>query len=106
MDIEKQIFNIEKGKQIGYYKISENSELDCGIQKNNNKYLVYIAFHDYEYDFMDSGREEFYSFSDLKKAIEYIVSRDIPIEEFFPQKGNKIFYTEWFNRKNITVVDM
>lgn len=106
MDIEKQMLNIERGKQIGYRIITEKNMKRCGIQKRGDKeYLVFIAFHDFEYDQMDTGKKEFYSFSTLKKAIEYIISRDFPFDKFAPPKGNKIFYADWFKKDNTVIIE-
>ncbi len=105
MEFEKQINAIEKGKQIGYSFLTDSYAYECGIQKKDGKYLVYFAFYDFEYDHMPPGKKEFYSFSDLSKAIDYIVSREFPFEEFFTRKGNKMFYTEYFNEENTVVVE-
>lgn len=101
LDFQNQKNNIEKGKQIGCRIITEKIFLECGIQKSKEQiYLVYIASHDLEYDYMDSGKEEYYSFSSLDKAIEYIIFRNYPFYEFAPQKGNKIFNSNWFHEEN------
>ncbi len=101
MDIEKQINDIERGKQIGYIIETDTSMSLCGIQKRKEQdYLVYISNHDFEFDEMDSGIKEYYSFSDLKRAINYIISRGFPFDEFAPQKGNKIFNINFFREDN------
>lgn len=106
LDFEKQIRNIEKGKQIGCCIMTEKVDLICGIQKNEEQmYLVYIASYDLEGDYMDSGNKEYYSFSDLNKAIEYIISRNFPFSEFAPHKGNKIFNINFFRKDNTVIIN-
>ncbi len=101
MNIEKQIIDIEKGKQIGYTIIKENAMLKCGIQKRKEcDYLVYISSHDFEFDHMDTGVREYYSFSDLEKAIDHIISKGFPFDKFSAQKGNKIFNVNFFREDN------
>lgn len=102
-----QLLNkIEKGCQKGYRNYEDDDHLsECGIQKNfDHKYCVYINFHDFTYDHMDTGKPEYYLFSDLKKAIDFIVSRGFPFLEFTTPRGNKLFCTEWLREDNTTVL--
>lgn len=92
MDIEKQIMNIEKRKQLGYIIETENKMSICGIQKRNERdYLVYFLKHDFEFDHMDFSIKEYYSFSDLEKAIKYIISKGFPFDKFATRKGVNFF---------------
>lgn len=95
MEYENQIRQIENGKQIGYCNTTdENILIQCGIQKKDHLYLVYFFEGNISEDpFGENGdcKEEFYSFTNLKNAIEYITSRNFSFNEFKPQKGNKIF---------------
>ncbi len=49
---------------------------------------------------MDTGVKEYYSFSDLEKAIDYIISKGFPFDKFVAQKGNKIFNVNFFREDN------
>lgn len=105
MDFEKQIINIEKGKQLGCIIETESRMSLCGIQKRNEQdYLVYISKHDFEFDQMDSGVKEYYSFSDLEKAIKYIISKGFPFDKFAPRKGVKFFRINFFHEDNTVVI--
>ena len=97
MKYEKQINLIESGKQIGYREYGDKTGRDCGIQKKGFLYLIYICIYDFEYDAMDSGKAEYYTYERLDDAIAFIESRGFPFGEFIPQKGNKIFNPDWFD---------
>lgn len=97
MKYEKQIKLIESGNQIGYTEYGDKTGKACGIQKKELLYLVYICNHDFEYDAMDSGKDEYFTYEKLEDAIDFIVSRGYEFDKFLPQKGNKIFYPEWFD---------
>ncbi|MBR1432479.1 hypothetical protein [Ruminococcus sp.] len=103
MDFETKINNIEKGKQIGCRIMRDNIFIECGIQKKGQLYLVYIASHDLDYDYMDSGKKEYYSFSEITNAIHFIISRDFNFNDFATQKGNKIFNIGWFRKDNTVI---
>ena len=97
MEYEKQIKMIEDGKQIGYRDYNDKSGIECGIQKKGLLYLVYICTHDFEYDAMDTGKKEYYTYERIDDAIEYIGSRGFSFDKFIPQKGNKLFNPDWFD---------
>ena len=97
MKYEKQINLIESGKQIGYREYGDKTGTVCGIQKKGLLYLVYICNHDFEFDAMDSGKDEYSTYEKLDDAIAFIVSRGYEFDKFLPQKGNKIFDPEWFD---------
>lgn len=106
VDIEKQIRNIEKGKQLGCIIETENSMSICGIQKRDEQdYLVYISNHDFEFDQMDSGTKEYYSFSDLERAINYIISKGFPFDKFATRKGVKLFNINHFRKDNTVIIN-
>ncbi len=97
MENEKQIIMIENGKQIGYRHLDGDILIECGIQKKDALYYVYFLKGDLQKDpFGDNGtfNEEFYSFTDINKAIIYINTRGFIFSEFKTQKGQKIFYLE------------
>ena len=97
MKYEKQIKLIESGRQIGFRDFGDKIGRECGIQKKGLLYLVYICTHDFEYDAMDAGKSEYYTYEILDDAIDYIVSRGFPFGSFIPQKGNKLFDPDWFD---------
>ena len=97
MEYEKQIKLIESGRQIGYREYGGTTGTVCGIQKKGLLYLVYICNHDFEFDAMDAGKSEYYTYEILDDAIAYIVSRGFPFGSFIPQKGNKLFDPDWFD---------
>ena len=97
MNYEKQIQMIENGKQIGYREYNDKTGIECGIQKKGLLYLVYICTHDFEYDAMDTGKKEYYTYEKLDSATAYIESRGFDLSTFTPQKGNKLFDPEWFD---------
>lgn len=106
IDFEKQIRNIKKGKQLGCIIEIENSMLKCGIQKRDEQdYLVYISNHDFEFDQMDSGIAEYYSFSDLEKAIKYIISKGFPFDKFATRKGVNFFNIKHFRKDNTVIIN-
>lgn len=49
---------------------------------------------------MDSGVKEYYSFSDLEKAIKYIISKEFPFEKFARRKGVVLFNINFFREDN------
>ena len=97
MENEKQIIMLDKGKQIGYSHMDGDILIECGIQKKDDLYYVYFFEGNLKNDpFGENGtfKEEFYLFTDINKAINYINSRDFNFSEFTPRKGNKYFYIE------------
>ena len=97
MENEKQIIMLDRGKQIGYSHMDGDILTECGIQKKDALYYVYFLEGDLKKDpFGDNGtfKEEYYSFTDIDKAIHYINSRDFNFSGFTPRKGIKYFYIE------------
>lgn len=97
MEYEKQIQWIESGKQIGRSDYGDKTGAVCGIQKKGLLYLVYICNHDFEYDAMDTGKSEYYTYERLADAIVCIVSRGFDFGSFTPQKGNRLFNPDFFD---------
>lgn len=94
MENEKQIIMLDRGKQIGYSHMDGDILTECGIQKKDALYYVYFLEGDLQKDpFGDNGtlKEEYYSFTDIDKAIHYINSRGFNFIGFTPEKVKNIF---------------
>ena len=93
-DFERQLFWIEKGKQIGYHVLDGYLSSEIAIQKHEGYYKVYFEKRDLEpVNYFDEGfiEEDSRRFTAIQDAVDWIAQKGYTLDQFAPLRGQKIF---------------